>query len=152
MLILSFLGILFYFILDIDLFYKINFLLYYIPPPPPYDRNDKEEQKLIEDYYFYKNFVEVLRNDWKEFYFDRYDKEKYKIIIDNQAEPLFKRALDIHRDIYYSGYEKMPKYIFIDDIILARPEKCYKYHLINKFKSNKLYLLKYFLDKLYRLI
>ena len=46
-----------------------------------YDRNDKEEQKLIEDYYFYKNFVEVLRNDWKDFYLDRYDKEKYKIII-----------------------------------------------------------------------
>lgn len=104
-----------------------------------YDENDAGEVKLIEDYFWYKYFCEVIRSDWKNYYEEnKYKNNYYEIILKHINKFELKKANKIHKNIYYNKInQKMPSWYIIDDILISKPENVYKYELIRKFGIKK---------------
>ena len=71
-----------------------------------YDENDEKSVKMIEDYFWYKYYVESLISDWgkeiKKYNDMEHDKrmEGYKVIENHLNKYELKRALTIHRFVY----------------------------------------------------
>ena len=126
-----------------------------------YDLNNKEECEEIENYYFYKDYLESLLFDWKNMVKmltdDDWDKKPYAIHIDplefdemlgeqlhnilliaikHQNYHQFKRLTHIY--VKYFNYEHDyiydEKYIFLNIICCAKLNiKQYKKYLLNKY-------------------
>jgi hypothetical protein len=107
-----------------------------------YDENNKEEFQMIENYFWYKQYVESLLFDWGEKIAEAetmYKPEKLEIlqlVINYLNESELKRAIEIHKGIYSKNITKrVDAYDFLADIVRLRykPTKILKNQLIQKF-------------------
>ena len=107
-----------------------------------YNENNKEEKELIEDYYFYKNYINSIRFDWQGYYFDEVATiERIKIIINHQNQTEFLRFCKIHFNItnpncQFQFVKCLSNYqILLSDIFFTKPEKIFKKIIINRFNT-----------------
>lgn len=108
-----------------------------------YDSNNKEESQIIEDYFFYKYYVNSFSSDWK-FLSEEYEKSDHfeRLEIDKriikELNPIqFKRAVKIHKKIYNQNMQRfINENYFISDILFGDIDgaKILKHELIREFK------------------
>jgi hypothetical protein len=78
-----------------------------------YDRDNEQQHQIMEDYYFLKNFIKCLKDEWRPYfdkYFNKFKKYEYEkkaihIIINHQNKYLLKHFVKIFN--YYFEYEHL---------------------------------------------
>jgi hypothetical protein len=107
-----------------------------------YDEENKEEVKLIEDYYFYKYYVETVKSDWLNFIKEAlklpYPEKNAKldIVINHLNKYELERAVIVHKNVYANNMKRhISKYYFLSDISAFNPVKIIKNNLIRTLKK-----------------
>jgi hypothetical protein len=105
-----------------------------------YDENNKKEVQIVEDYFWYKQYVESLIFDWGEKLSEmqklKYDErgEIKEIVLNHLNKSELKRAIEIHKGAYTVNTNiQMNANYFLDDLLEIGSTKILKYQLIRKF-------------------
>ena len=107
-----------------------------------YNATNKNHLQILQDYFFFKNYYTVLKDDWSNFYFDSVDltsNKKNNIIKKHLNEDELKRFLELYDALLteHYGYEINHNYIdFMKDLFYRNDLiKIYKLKLKNYFKN-----------------
>jgi hypothetical protein len=107
-----------------------------------YDEENTKEVKLIEDYFFYKYYVETVKSDWSYFIKEALklpfleQKAKFDIVINHLNKYELERAVIVHENTYcYDMKKHINEYYFLSDITAFNPVKIIKNNLIRTLKK-----------------